>query len=103
LSLAHASAARSAARQPHSPALREALSELMSAFAALAEGADANSAQAAAHAIRARILVTSVRQTDGSQSQLIASLVETSADDTLRLTARTGSKVPSFSRLDGES
>jgi uncharacterized membrane protein YgaE (UPF0421/DUF939 family) len=103
LSLAHVSTARAAARQPHSPAFREALSELMSAFAALAEGGDANSDRAAAHAIRARVLVTSGTQTGGSQSQLIASLVETCADDTLRLTAKTGNQVPSRSGLDGES
>jgi hypothetical protein len=103
LSLAHVSAARPTARQPHSPVLREALSELMSAFADLAEGSDVNSAQAAAHAIRARVLVTSVTQADGSRSQLIASLVETCADDTLRLSATTGNQVRSFSRLDGES
>jgi cyanophycinase-like exopeptidase len=75
----------------------------MSAFAALAEGGDANSARAAAHAIRARVLVASGTQTGGSQSQLIASLVETCADDTLRLTVKTGNQVLSRSRLDGES
>jgi uncharacterized membrane protein YgaE (UPF0421/DUF939 family) len=84
LSLAHASTARSIAAQLHSPALREALSELTSAFAALTEGGDAS---AAAHATRARVLVTSATQTDGSASQLIASFVETCADDTLRLIA----------------
>jgi uncharacterized membrane protein YgaE (UPF0421/DUF939 family) len=102
LSLAHASSARSTARQPPSPALREALSELTSAFAALAERGDANSARAAAHAIRARVLVTSGTQADGWQSRLIASLVGTCADDTLRLTAKTGHEVSSFSGLDGE-
>jgi hypothetical protein len=34
--------------------------------------------------------VTGAAQTDGSPSQLIASLVETCADDTLRFTGTTG-------------
>jgi uncharacterized membrane protein YgaE (UPF0421/DUF939 family) len=98
LSLAHASTAR----QAYSPAVREALGELTSAFAALAEGGEANATQAAARAIRARVLATSAAQTNGSQSQLVASLVETCADDTLRLSGKTGNKVPPFSPLDGE-
>jgi uncharacterized membrane protein YgaE (UPF0421/DUF939 family) len=54
LSLAHASTIGSADQQPHPRALGEALGELTSAFAALAEGGgDANAAEAARHAFRA--------------------------------------------------
>jgi hypothetical protein len=94
LSLAHASSARSAADQPHSPALRDALGELTSAFAALAEAGDANATQAALHATRARVLATGAARAGGPHSQLIARLIQTSADDTLRLTGKTGSKAP---------
>ena len=52
LSLAHASAAGLAVQQPHSRAWREALGELTSAFATLAEGGDASATQAALHATR---------------------------------------------------
>jgi uncharacterized membrane protein YgaE (UPF0421/DUF939 family) len=103
LSLAHASTGRSTARQAYSPAVREALGELTSAFAALAEGGEANAAQAAVRAIRAQVLAADAAQTGSSQSQLIASLVQTCADDTLRLSGKTGNKVPPFSPLDGES
>jgi hypothetical protein len=92
LSLAHAStaapAAGPAARPPHSLALREALAELTSAFAALAEGGGASAAHAAEHAIRARTLAANAEQTDDSHSQLMARLVETSSDDTLRFSRR---------------
>ena len=60
------------------------------AFAAWAEGGDASTTQAARHATQARALVTGAAQMDGSHSQLIARLVETCADDTLRLTGQTG-------------
>ncbi|HEY6310037.1 MAG TPA: hypothetical protein VIY52_04430 [Streptosporangiaceae bacterium] len=94
MSLAHASTARPAAQQPRSLALREALGQLTPAFAALAEGGDANTTQAALHATRARRLMTDAEQTGGSHSQLIARLVETCAGDTLRLTGTTDSRVP---------
>ena len=90
LSLAHAGtagpagSAGSAARQPHSLAVREALGELTSAFAALAEGGHAS----AAHAIRARTLATVAEQAGDPHSQLMASLVETCSDDTLQLSRR---------------
>jgi uncharacterized membrane protein YgaE (UPF0421/DUF939 family) len=87
LSLAHASTAGSGTQQAHSLDLRGALGELTSAFAALAAGGCASDAQAARHAIRARALATGAAQADGPHSQLIARLVQTCADDTLRLTA----------------
>jgi uncharacterized membrane protein YgaE (UPF0421/DUF939 family) len=87
LSLAHASTIGSADQQPHPPALGEALGELTSAFAALAEGSgDANAAEAARHAFRARVAAAGAAQAAGPHSQLIARLAETCADDTLRLT-----------------
>ena len=66
LSLAHASTVVSAAQQPHSRALPEALGELRSACAA----------------------------TGGPNSRFIATLVQTCADETARLTGNTGSRVP---------
>lgn len=92
MSLAHACTAGPTARQPHSPAVREALGELASAFAVLAGGGGASASQAAWHVIRARALVTGsvlaagTEQTGGPRSQLVVRLVETCADDTLRLT-----------------
>jgi uncharacterized membrane protein YgaE (UPF0421/DUF939 family) len=84
LSLAHVSTTRSV-QPPHSAALGEALGELASAFAALAEGDDADGTQAAAHAMRARVLVTA--HTGGPDAQLMARLVETCASDTLRFSS----------------
>jgi uncharacterized membrane protein YgaE (UPF0421/DUF939 family) len=81
LSLVHACADAGAAAI--SPPLREALRELTSAFAVLAEGGDAE--DAAAHAIRARRLAAATGPADGSPSRLIGRLIEASADDTLRL------------------
>jgi hypothetical protein len=89
LSLAHASGARPACPPSLSVPLREALDELASAFAALAEGNGAAGAQAAAHATRAKVLVTGDEQRSGPHAQLIAELVDSCADDTLRLTATT--------------
>jgi hypothetical protein len=90
LSLAHAtSAGRTApARQPRETALSPALGELSLAFAALAQaGHDSGGApQAAAHAARAKALVAGVAQPGTPDSGLIARLVETCADDTLRFT-----------------
>jgi uncharacterized membrane protein YgaE (UPF0421/DUF939 family) len=95
LSLAHASTIGSADQQPHPPALGEALGELTSAFAALAEGGgDANAAEAARHAFRARVAAAGAAQAAGPHSQLIARLAETCADDALRLTGKTGSGGP---------
>ncbi len=74
--------------------MREALGELTSAFAALAKGGDANATRAARHALRVRALMTGAAQTVSPHSQLIARLVQTCADDTLRLTGKTGSRVP---------
>ena len=85
--LAHASTARLAAPRPQ-PALREALAELGLAFGALAAAGGAGDATAAGHAARARALVAGVGQADGAHLQLVAGLVETCADDTLRLTGR---------------
>lgn len=102
VSLAHASTARSAARRPDPPTLRNAIRELASAFAALAEGGDANAIQAALQANRARALATGAAQEGGSLSQqLIARLVETCADDTLRLIGETGGRLPLPRRVRG--
>ncbi len=79
--------------------MREALGELTSAFAALAEGGDASATQAARHAIRVRVLVTGAAPAGGPLPPLIARLVETCADDTLRLAGKAGSRV----RLSGEA
>jgi uncharacterized membrane protein YgaE (UPF0421/DUF939 family) len=85
LSLAHASTIGSADQQPHPPAL----GELTSAFAALAEGGgDANAAEAARHAFRARVAAAGAAQAAGPHSLLIARLAETCANDTLRLTGK---------------
>jgi hypothetical protein len=92
VSLAQACTTGPTARPPHPPAVHEALGELASAFAVLAGGGDASASQAARHAIRARALVAgSARaagqeQAGGPRSQLVVRLVETCADDTLRLT-----------------
>jgi uncharacterized membrane protein YgaE (UPF0421/DUF939 family) len=65
---------------PEHPAVREALRELVSAFAALAEDIDDNATQATAHADRARTLVASL------PADLTSTLIETCAADTVRLT-----------------
>jgi uncharacterized membrane protein YgaE (UPF0421/DUF939 family) len=95
-SLAHVSTAGSAAQLPPPPAVREALGELTSAFAALAEGGDSSATQAARHAARARELVADAAQASGPHPQLIARLVETCAGDTLRLIGNpaTGCRYP---------
>lgn len=89
LSMAHASAAEPTALD--SPALRHALDELTSSFAALAEGDGASAARAGPHAVQARSLVTRILEpgapeTGDAQARLIARLIQTCADDTLRLT-----------------
>jgi uncharacterized membrane protein YgaE (UPF0421/DUF939 family) len=86
LSLAHASTTGSAAPPPQSPAGGDALGELASAFAALAEGGSAGTTQAVAHTAGARAVISSTAPTGSPHSQLIARLAETLADDTLRLT-----------------
>jgi hypothetical protein len=68
LSLAHASTSGPGAQPPPSSALRAALAELTSAFAALAEGGDTNAAQAASHAIRVRALATGGGGADGRRA-----------------------------------
>lgn len=82
LSLVHASIGPPAATPPLEAALREALHELTSALAVLAGPAGAT--RAAPHAARARSLVTDAAQTGSAHSQLIARLIQTCADDTLR-------------------
>jgi hypothetical protein len=57
LGLAHASTTEFAAEQPHSGALRAALAELTLAFAALADGGDADGSRAALHATRVRMVL----------------------------------------------
>jgi hypothetical protein len=101
LSLAHASIAGAAPHPPaphesapHVPACREALGELTSAFAALAAGGDTSTTQAARHAIRARVLATGAAPTSDPYPRLIAVLVETCADDTLRFTGKAGNGMP---------
>jgi uncharacterized membrane protein YgaE (UPF0421/DUF939 family) len=96
LSLTHVgSAGPTAASHPFPPGLTGALTELTSAFAALAEGGNAGAERAAQHAIRARALAVGAEQTGGagstggSRSQLVATLLETCAGETLRLTGRT--------------
>jgi uncharacterized membrane protein YgaE (UPF0421/DUF939 family) len=81
LSMMHAVASAPQAGPPLPPVLREALGELTAAFAVLAEPGDP--ARAAEHATRARSLATAA---DGasSQAELMARLIETAADDTLR-------------------
>jgi ribosomal protein S9 len=87
-----------------SPAVREALGQLASAFAVLAGGGGAGASQAVRHAIRARALVTGTvlaadtEQTSGPRSQLVVRLVETCADDTLRLTGRGDDTAPADDR-----
>jgi uncharacterized membrane protein YgaE (UPF0421/DUF939 family) len=96
LSLAHASTpglARPAAGRTATSVLREGLDELAMACAALAEDADAHTDRAAAHAVRARTLVSAAQAGD-PRAQLIARLIETCADDTLRATG-CGSCFPS--------
>jgi hypothetical protein len=66
---------------PLPAAVREALGELTAAFAGLAEPGDP--ARAAEHAACARSLATAADQSS-SQAQLMARLIETAADDTLR-------------------
>ena len=102
LSLAHASVVGPDPNTPnssYSPAVREALGELTSAFAALAEGGDASATQAARHAIRVRVLMTGGVPTSDPHPQLIATLVETCADDTLRFTGKTRNGTPLSGRL----
>jgi uncharacterized membrane protein YgaE (UPF0421/DUF939 family) len=86
--LAHASTARSISGEAQPRALREAMAELGLAFGALAEGAD--DAVAAKHATTARTLVAAAGQANGPHQQLVARLVETCADDTLRFTGQQG-------------
>jgi uncharacterized membrane protein YgaE (UPF0421/DUF939 family) len=98
LSLAHASTAEFSVRQPYPRALCQALGELMLAFAALAEGGDAGDTRAVRHASRVRmVLAAGAAQARDLHTQLIASFVETCADDTLRLVGET----PGASGLDG--
>jgi uncharacterized membrane protein YgaE (UPF0421/DUF939 family) len=100
LSLAHGSTVGPAPHYPHSThspnssAVREALSELASAFAALAEAGDAHATQAARHAIRARVLMTGAAPSGDPHLQLIATLVETCADDALRFTGKSETGCP---------
>jgi uncharacterized membrane protein YgaE (UPF0421/DUF939 family) len=82
LSLAHASSTRTAGQQPEPAAVRQSLGELTAAFAALAAAA---ATEAAVHADHARGLTTAARASS-PHSALIASLVQTCADDILRLT-----------------
>jgi uncharacterized membrane protein YgaE (UPF0421/DUF939 family) len=82
LSLAHASTAGPAA-PPDAPTVRAALGKLTSAFAALADG---GVTRAAGDATRARVLMAGAAQPGGPHSQLIVGLVETCADDIVRLT-----------------
>jgi uncharacterized membrane protein YgaE (UPF0421/DUF939 family) len=87
LSLAHAGAGALGAGQPLPPALHEALQELTAAFAALTGAAEAEAAVAAEHAARARRLAAADdSHAGGSDWQLLGRLIETCADDTLRLT-----------------
>jgi uncharacterized membrane protein YgaE (UPF0421/DUF939 family) len=81
LSMTHAVAGAPQAGPPLPAALRDALGELTAAFADLAEPGDP--ARAAEHAACARSLATAADQA-GSQAQLMARLIETAADDTLR-------------------
>jgi uncharacterized membrane protein YgaE (UPF0421/DUF939 family) len=81
LSMVHSVASVPQAGPPLPAALREALRELAAAFAVLAEPGDP--ARAAEHATCARSLATAADQTS-SQAQLMARLIETAADDTLR-------------------
>jgi hypothetical protein len=60
----------------------------------LAEDGDANTTQAAAYAVQARDLVTGAEQAGGWHSPLMARLIETCADDTLRFAGQAGSTVP---------
>jgi uncharacterized membrane protein YgaE (UPF0421/DUF939 family) len=102
LSLAHASIVGPDPKVPnssYSPAVREALGELTSAFAALAEGGDARATQATRHAIRVRVLMTGAVRTSDPHPQLIATLVETCGDDTLRFTGKTRNGMPLSGRL----
>lgn len=94
LSLAHASTAAPADQQPQCPAVCAALGELTSAFTVLAGGADADVTEAARHAIRIRALMTGAEQARGPHAQLIARLLETCAEGTLRLARETASTVP---------
>ncbi len=99
LSLAHASIVGPGPNSSYSPAVREALGELTSAFAALAERGDASATQATRHAIRVRVLMTGAVPTSDPHPQLIAALVETCADDTLRFTGKTRNGMPLSGRL----
>jgi hypothetical protein len=112
LSLVHADAVAPDAREPLPATLREALRELTSAFAVLAETRDAGTSQAAAHAVRARCLAAGAAEMDGLPLQLVGRLIEACADDTVRLTggsdggrrdpAAPPSKVPPKSPLSGD-
>jgi uncharacterized membrane protein YgaE (UPF0421/DUF939 family) len=86
LSVAHASTTGPAdAGHRDTTALRGALGELTSAFAALAAGGGASAAEAALHASRVRDLVSGAAQPASPHAQLIARLLQACADDTLRL------------------
>jgi uncharacterized membrane protein YgaE (UPF0421/DUF939 family) len=85
LSLVHAAADAPGAREPPFPALHQALGELTPAFAVLAEAGQAGAAKAAAHATRARHLAEAAGPAGGSHAQLVGRLIETCADDILRL------------------
>lgn len=88
--LAHTSTGRPTGGPPQPRALREALGELGLAFEALAGGGGGHEAEAARHAIRARTLASDAVRPDDPHLQLVARLVETCADDALRLTGQRG-------------
>jgi uncharacterized membrane protein YgaE (UPF0421/DUF939 family) len=96
LGLVHASIAPPTAPPPLDRALREALHELASALAILAAPAGAthvaDATRAAPHAAHARSLASDAQADDAARagdahSQLIARLIQTCADDTLRYTS----------------
>jgi uncharacterized membrane protein YgaE (UPF0421/DUF939 family) len=87
LSLVHAGADVREARQPLPVPLRQALHELTLAFTVLAGLAgEADATEAAEHASRSRRLASAADAADGPHSELVGRLIETCADETLRLT-----------------
>jgi uncharacterized membrane protein YgaE (UPF0421/DUF939 family) len=85
LSLVHAGADVPGSREPLSPTLHQPLGELTLAFTVLAEAGRDGAAKAAAHATRARRLAEAAGPADGSHAHLVGRLIETCADDILRL------------------
>lgn len=83
LSMVHAMASVPSGGTSLPPALRDALGELTGAFAVLAGPADP--ARAAKHATRARSLAGAAADQESMQARLMRWLIETGADDTLRI------------------